>query len=74
MDRVYPGESYVFTFRQKMDLQGGEYLFSFGCTGFHDGDFQVYHRLYDLMDVTVFSEKNAVGIYDMNSGVTVTKA
>ncbi|MBQ6546249.1 MAG: Wzt carbohydrate-binding domain-containing protein, partial [Lachnospiraceae bacterium] len=73
VERVHPGESYVFTFRQKMDLQGGEYLFSFGCTGFHEGDFRVYHRLYDLINVTVFSEKNAVGIYDMNSTVTVQK-
>ncbi len=73
VERVHPGESYAFTFRQKMDLQGGEYLFSFGCTGFHEGDFRVYHRLYDLINVTVFSEKNAVGIYDMNSAVTVQK-
>ena len=38
------------TFTQNMNLQGGEYLLSFGCTGYKNGDFTVFHRLYD--DVT----------------------
>ena len=65
------GQDIVVTFRQKMDLQGGEYLLSFGCTGFRDGDFRVFHRLYDILNVTVISTKNTVGFYDMNSRVTV---
>lgn len=35
------GETCVITFEQKMDLQGGEYLISFGCTGYRNGDFHV---------------------------------
>jgi teichoic acid transport system ATP-binding protein len=54
-----------------MNLQGGEYLISLGCTGYKDGDFTVYHRLYDVFNVTVVSQKNTVGYYDMNSSVTV---
>ena len=54
-----------------MDMQGGEYLLSFGCTGFCDGDFTVYNRKYDACNVTVMSTKNTVGFYDMNSQVTV---
>lgn len=67
------GETYVATFEQDMFLQGGEYLLSMSCTGYRDGEFQVYHRLYDVCNVTVVSDKNTVGFYDMNSVTTVEK-
>lgn len=66
------GDIKEITFTQKMDLQGGEYLLSFGVTGYEGDDFTVYHRLYDAINVTVISDKNTVGYYDMNSKVTVT--
>ena len=59
------------TFTQEMNLQGGEYLLSFGCTGYKDGDFTVFHRLYDACNITVVSAKNTVGFYDMNSRVEI---
>lgn len=46
-----------------MNLQGGVYLLSFGCTGYKDGDFTVFHRLYDACNITVVSSKNTVGFY-----------
>ena len=61
-------------FRQRISLQGGEYLISLGVTGFEKEDFTVYHRLYDVMNLTVVSDKNTVGYYDMDSDVTVEKA
>ena len=67
------GETYVAIFEQDMFLQGGEYLLSMSCTGYRDGEFQVYHRLYDVCNVTVVSDKNTVGFYDMNSVTTVEK-
>lgn len=67
------GEIYVAEFRQNMDLQGGEYLLSVSCTGYVGGEFRAYHRLYDVMGVTVISDKNTVGFYDMNSDATVTR-
>ena len=67
------GETYVATFEQDMFLQGGEYLLSMSCTGYRDGEFQVYHRLYNVCNVTVVSDKNTVGFYDMNSVTTVEK-
>ena len=66
-----PGGGAEVRFTQRMDLQGGEYLLSFGCTGYKGGDFCVFHRLYDACPVTVVSEKNTVGFYDMNSLVEV---
>lgn len=65
------GDIKTVTFTQKMDIQGGEYLLSLGCTGYRNGDFTVYHRLYEVCNLTVISEKNTVGFYDMNSRVTV---
>lgn len=65
------GQEVEVTFEQKLDLQGGEYLFSFGCTGYQDGKFNVYHRLYDVCSLTVVSDKNTIGFYDMNSIVRV---
>lgn len=68
---VQPGDVKTVTFEQEMNVQGGEYLLSFGCTGFRDGDFTVYHRLYDIVNLTVISQKNTVGYFDMNSVVTI---
>lgn len=65
------GRECVVTFTQKMDLQGGEYLLSFGCTGYRNGEFAVFHRLYDACNITVISGKNTVGFFDMNSKVTI---
>ncbi len=67
------GEDYVITFRQKMRLQGGEYLLSLGCTGFEGGEFVVHDRLYDVVNITVISNKNTVGVFDMDSVVSVEK-
>ena len=68
---VKAGSDMEITFTQKIDLQGGEYLLSFGVTGFEKEEFQVYHRLYDVMNMTVISDKDTVGYYDMNSRVVV---
>jgi teichoic acid transport system ATP-binding protein len=65
-----PGEVLV-VFSQEMNFQGGEYLLSLGCTGYEKDDFTVYHRLYDVCNITVVSDKNTVGFFDMNSEITV---
>ena len=59
------------TFTQTMNLQGGDYLLSLGLTGYEGSDFTVYHRLYDAMNISVISDKDTVGFYDMNSVVEV---
>lgn len=71
LEPVKAGTVKEITFQQRMSLQGGEYLLSFGVTGYDGNDFQVYHRLYDALDVTVISDKNTVGFYDMESAVSV---
>ncbi len=68
------GEIYVASFEQEMNLQGGEYLLSISCTGYVEGELRAFHRLYDVINITVISDKNTVGFYDMNSKVSIRKA
>jgi len=63
--QVNAGDVYDVSFTQKMTLQGGEYLLSMSCTGFEGEEHVVYHRLYDVANITVISNKNTVGVYDM---------
>lgn len=65
------GDVRIISFEQKMDIQGGQYLLSLGCTRYEQDDFQVYHRLYDVCNIDLVSDKNTVGFYDMNSRVSV---
>lgn len=74
LEPVQAGAIKDVCFTQKMSLQGGEYLLSFGVTGYEGDDFKVYHRLYDALDVMVVSDKNTVGYYDMDSKVEVKDA
>ena len=70
---VKAGDEYEVSFTQKMTLQGGEDLLSMSCTGFEQGEHTVYHRLYDVANITVISNKNTVGVYDMESAVQAVK-
>ncbi len=63
------GDEQVVCFRQKMTLQGGEYMLSLGCTGYTTGDFEVFHRLYDVCSLSVMSAKNTIGFFDIHSTV-----
>ncbi len=65
------GDVQRIAFKQKMDMQGGEYMLSLGCTGYDGADFVVHHRLYEVCNLTVVSTKNTVGFYDTNSEVTL---
>ena len=71
LEAVKAGEEREVTFTQEMNLQGGDYLLSLGVTGYENDEFTVYHRLYDVLNLTVISDKDTVGFYDMNSVVEV---
>lgn len=71
LEDVEGGKKLHITFRQNVDLQGGEYLISFGVTGYMDDTFVVYHRLYDALNISVISDKNTVGFFDTNSRIEV---
>lgn len=65
------GTVVTVSFKQKMKLRGGDYLLSLGCTGFTNGEFVVYNRLYDVCSLTVISERNIVGYFNSDSVVNV---
>ncbi|MBQ7583812.1 MAG: ABC transporter ATP-binding protein [Lachnospiraceae bacterium] len=67
------GDEIVAVFNQRMMLQGGDYLISLGLVGYREGNFTVYHRLYDIFNVQVISSKDTVGYYDMDSEVQLFK-
>ncbi len=69
-DTIEAGKTVTVSFTQRLDLQGGEYILSFGLTGYKKDEFTVYHRLYDAVSITVISEQNKEGFYDMNSRIT----
>lgn len=71
LESVKAGDKKEIIFTQNMDLQGGEYLLSLGVTGYEGDDFTVYHRLYDVLNLTVISDKDTVGFYDMNSRIQI---
>ena len=71
--RPQAGDTIDIEFKQKIDLQRGEYFLSLGCTGFENGELTVYHRLYDIIGVTVISDKVTDGFYDINTEITVKK-
>ena len=71
LDSVKAGQTLEITFSQRMLLQGGDYLISLGVTGYEKDEFTVYHRLYDVLNITVVSDKDTVGYFDMESKVEV---
>ena len=70
---VEKGQEVVIEFKQRMILQGGQYLLLLGCTGFEQDNLVVYNRLYDICCINVISDKTTVGYFDMDSKVTLTK-
>ena len=71
LESVQKGDTKHIAFSQKLSLQGGEYLLSLGVTGYENEDFKVYHRLYDVMDLTVISDKDTVGYFDTDSSIKI---
>ena len=65
------GDVREITFKQIMPLEAGEYMLCLGCTGYKDGDFTVFHRLYDVCNLTGITDRKAVGDFDMFSKVSV---
>lgn len=70
---VKAGEIIEVDFSQKILLQGGEYLMSYGCTGFKNEKFVVYHRLYDIYRIVILSDKDTIGFYDMETKISVSR-
>lgn len=71
IDEAETGMIKVINFRQKMILQSYEYLLCLGCTGFIEGQLNVYHRLYDVCNISVLANRDTVGIFDISSEIKI---
>ena len=71
LGHMEPGDEKTITFTQKMNIQGGQYLLSIGCTRFEGDELKVFNRLYDIICLSVVSEKDTVGFYDMFSKIEI---
>ena len=70
LDCVKSGTDVIVSFDQFMNLQGGQYLLSVSCTGYDMDKLIIHHRLYDVCFFEVFSNKDSVGFFDMDSKVS----
>ena len=66
LEHVEAGQIVTVEFKQNMSLQGADYLLALGCTGYVNGDFTVYSRLYDICTLQVVSDRNTIGYVDLN--------
>ncbi len=71
--KVQEGDIVLTEFEQRMMLNPGGYLLSFGCAGFEDGEYVVYDRRYDVITFDVVSEKSSVGVFDLDSKVKISR-
>ena len=69
LEKAKKGQIVTVAFKQKMFLQGGQYLLSIACTGYEGDKFVVHHRLYDICNIHVISERNTIGVFDSEVGV-----
>ncbi len=70
IEKAEPGLTGVITFTQRMTLQGGQYMLALGLTGFVNGELRAYHRLYDVCEIQVLSDRNTVGVFDPESKIS----
>ena len=70
LEHVEAGQVVTVAFKQKMCLQGANYLIALGCTGYVAGEFTVYSRLYDVCNLQVISDKNTIGYVDMAAEIS----
>lgn len=63
----------VIEFKQKILLKPDKYTVSFGTSQFTNKKLEIFHRLYDVCLIEVNSVKNMVGVFDINSAITINK-
>ena len=67
------GDVISVAFSQKVPLNPGGYLISFGCTGYEEGIHKVYDRRYDMLSFQMISHRASVGFFDLDSRVHIRK-
>lgn len=71
--KVKKGDIILTEFVQRMMLNPGGYLLSFGCAGLVNGEYKVHDRRYDVITFEVVSDKSSVGVFDLDSTIKVSR-
>jgi len=66
------GDMVEVKYEQVLNMQSGKYALSLGCVGSDENGLVVYHRLYDAVLFEVSSSLPMVGLYDLDSRITVS--
>jgi teichoic acid transport system ATP-binding protein len=67
MGHIERGKVILVTFRQKIRINPGEYLMSFGAAAFEEGVYVVYDRRFDYMEIQIVADQLSVGLFDPES-------
>lgn len=59
----------LVTFRQKININPGDYLLSVGAAALEEGEYVVYDRRFDYMVIQVIADENRAGIFDPESDI-----
>jgi len=71
--KVQKGDTVLTEFEQRMMLNPGSYLLSFGCAGFEKGEYVVYDRRYDIIIFDVISDDASIGAFDLDSKIKISR-
>lgn len=66
---IRAGSEITAVFEQRINLRCNEYLLALGCTGYKGGELTVYHRLYDVCHIMILSDRDQVGLFNLDSKV-----
>jgi len=58
-------------FKQKANLQLGQYALSLGCVNLNENGIEVYNRIYDAVLFQITGSANMVGFFDLESKVDI---
>ena len=68
------GDTAIAEFKQKLSLAPNKYTLSFSCTKFNaNGELEVLDRKYDALLVEITSTKDCVGLFRLDSDITISK-
>ncbi len=69
--RFSPGDRIKVDFSQRIPLNAGDYLLSFGCVDLTAGELTIYDRRHDYIAFQVVAEKAVVGVVDLGSEISI---
>ena len=69
------GDTAIIEFRQKLSLAPNKYTLSFSCTHYNaKGELEVLSRKYDALLIDISSDKDCVGLFRLDSNITIFKS